>query len=426
MSNSVLDDVAETAGKTLGERAVSFIRRCIEDGRFPGGARLPAEQEMAEELSVSRTTVRSALDRLESEGYLKSRKGRGRVVVRRSGPKNVLMPHTVLFLTSLPASAERHRMSGWMEAVELGAIETSTAAGWHALKLQPGKLDDECIRDLLASKPAGMVVTHDVTDNEWGISLIARLHGQGMPLVVNGDWPTLAGYDRVVPDHETGAYELTRWLIRRGNRRILRVWSANESDYWVRARTIGHERAMREAGLDPLPPVWVKGVYRGEMRGRDEFEAKTRLFTGYLVEWLQGGAAVDAIMATTDPDVFCIAAACRRLGRRLVAPGDRDDRRPLASADGDVALVGYDNNWHACPERVYEPALPLASVDKNNHRAGQLMAELLLDRTAGRLGPEPQRLLVAPEVVELEHANGSANVGALGRQAPETRGENQP
>jgi len=350
---------------------------------------------MASELKVSRTTIRNALASLKSAGYLKARKGRGLVVAREVGGDDSLISHTVLFLTSIPTRPEQHRMSGWIEAVEIGAIEAVAEEGWHALKLHAGRLD-ECIDRLAASRPPGLIVTHDVTDNERGAEFVARLHAQGIPLVANGDWPTIARYDRVVPDHEAGAYLLTRWLIEHGRRRILRLWSADEHDYWVVARNAGHERAMREAGIEALPPVWVKGLFRGEVRGRDEFDVKMRLFAGHLVDWLRDGDSVDAIMATTDPDVFPIAAACRRLGK---VPNE------------DVALVGYDNNWRTCRERPYEASGPLATVDKQNHAAGRSMARMLLDRIAGKLGAEPVRALVPPEVVPAERADGSPDGG---------------
>jgi GntR family transcriptional regulator / MocR family aminotransferase len=44
------------------------LRRAILDGRLPTGARLPASRELAAQLSVSRTTVVVAYDRLIGEG----------------------------------------------------------------------------------------------------------------------------------------------------------------------------------------------------------------------------------------------------------------------------------------------------------------------------------------------------------------------
>ncbi|WP_067498206.1 PLP-dependent aminotransferase family protein [Actinoplanes sp. TFC3] len=53
------------------------IRGLLSDGRLPLGVRLPAERELAESLSVSRTTVSAAYRGLRESGHLTSRRGAG-------------------------------------------------------------------------------------------------------------------------------------------------------------------------------------------------------------------------------------------------------------------------------------------------------------------------------------------------------------
>jgi len=56
------------------------LRRRIDQGRFPGGSRLPSEPDLAAELGVSRATLREALRALEDEGLLRRRWGSGTYV----------------------------------------------------------------------------------------------------------------------------------------------------------------------------------------------------------------------------------------------------------------------------------------------------------------------------------------------------------
>ena len=56
------------------------LRRAILDGRLPPGGRLPPTRELARRLSVSRTTVTTAYDRLVGEGFVSSRVGAGTFV----------------------------------------------------------------------------------------------------------------------------------------------------------------------------------------------------------------------------------------------------------------------------------------------------------------------------------------------------------
>ena len=52
------------------------IQEMISTGQLGGDRRLPTERELAEQLGVSRTTVRQVLDRLEHEGSVHRRRGR--------------------------------------------------------------------------------------------------------------------------------------------------------------------------------------------------------------------------------------------------------------------------------------------------------------------------------------------------------------
>lgn len=58
------------------EETVEVILRGLKLGVFAPGGRLPAERQLAEDLGVSRSTLREALAELQSAGYLTVRRGR--------------------------------------------------------------------------------------------------------------------------------------------------------------------------------------------------------------------------------------------------------------------------------------------------------------------------------------------------------------
>jgi GntR family transcriptional repressor for pyruvate dehydrogenase complex len=65
------------------EVVVRYLRRGIHLGEFRPGAKLPAERDLAEQLTVSRATLREALRELKGAGYVDIRRGpRGGVFVR--------------------------------------------------------------------------------------------------------------------------------------------------------------------------------------------------------------------------------------------------------------------------------------------------------------------------------------------------------
>lgn len=62
------------------DRLANLIRNRILEGELPPGTLLPAERVLANHLGVSRNTLRSAMARIESEGLLVIRQGRGVMV----------------------------------------------------------------------------------------------------------------------------------------------------------------------------------------------------------------------------------------------------------------------------------------------------------------------------------------------------------
>lgn len=64
---------------SLTEQTKAYIKQRIRDGDFEGD-RIPSETELAQELGVSRTTIRDALSRLENEGVVYRKQGSGTYV----------------------------------------------------------------------------------------------------------------------------------------------------------------------------------------------------------------------------------------------------------------------------------------------------------------------------------------------------------
>ncbi len=77
-------------GPSLSLVAADRIRQAIARGEYLPGAKLPAEPELAERISVSRPTLREGLRLLESEGLVVRRQRIGTVVTGRPVVRNAL------------------------------------------------------------------------------------------------------------------------------------------------------------------------------------------------------------------------------------------------------------------------------------------------------------------------------------------------
>ncbi|HVF28282.1 MAG TPA: FadR/GntR family transcriptional regulator [Pyrinomonadaceae bacterium] len=78
--------MSNTSRKTIevserrSDEALRHIVALIFEGRLSPGARLPAERDLAEQIGVSRATLRDAVNRLEARGYIERRSKSGNYV----------------------------------------------------------------------------------------------------------------------------------------------------------------------------------------------------------------------------------------------------------------------------------------------------------------------------------------------------------
>ena len=73
----MLDQLKQVDNRRLYQQIADQIRALILKGNFAAGARLPPERELAQQLGVSRPSVREALIALEVEGSVEVRMGAG-------------------------------------------------------------------------------------------------------------------------------------------------------------------------------------------------------------------------------------------------------------------------------------------------------------------------------------------------------------
>jgi len=107
---------------------IDRLRQFIVDQQLQPGARLPAERQLAQQLTVSRSSLREAIQTLISEGVLISRRGGGNFITEQRAAdwsaNRLVMP-----LSTLLADDPGYRYDV-LEART--AIESSTA--WHAAR----------------------------------------------------------------------------------------------------------------------------------------------------------------------------------------------------------------------------------------------------------------------------------------------------
>lgn len=79
------------------EQVIDQIKDMISDGTLKKGDKLPSERDLAEQLGVSRTSIREALRSLEIIGIIESRQGEGNFI-RDSFQNTLFEPLSIMFI----------------------------------------------------------------------------------------------------------------------------------------------------------------------------------------------------------------------------------------------------------------------------------------------------------------------------------------
>ena len=368
-------------------RTHKTLQHWIEEGVLQPGERLPSEQDLAERLNVSRTTIRAVLEKLEEEKIVEPLQGRGRIISPSLPARRRTLRGTVGILDAGGniGLAPRHFSSGWADYIPLGILDASSKRGWHTLVLSVKRLLDEGAEHLLSEGLMGMLVLHEALEVPAIPPLLRIFQKENLPVIIQSDGLHLEGFDQVLSDHSAGAYDLTKWLIKKGRQRILRLWEIpldGNFPGWLAERDEGFEKASREALIEPLPAHQVRNpLVKTEQV--HEFELMTNLVAGHLGKLIGGGMNFDAIITTTDGHVPHICAALRQLG---ITPGS------------DVLVAGYDDYWSDVPEQEWENTPPAATVNKLNRSLGTAMVEVLQERLEHPLVTELICRKVRPEL----------------------------
>jgi DNA-binding LacI/PurR family transcriptional regulator len=228
----------------------------IASGQIQPGDILPSVRSMASRLSVNLHTVRSAYQKLESQGLVETRQGVG---------TRVLPYDPQLFMQA--SSAIRSNMVGIILPDMNNPIYGQFVRGVehiarpeHTLLLVCD-MHDEIEEGLLyfqklsEKKVDGILAVSFSLSEHLPISGSQPEIASGVMPIVTVDWSEGDGYN-VVSDQESGAYQAVRHLVEHGHRRIGRInYSMGQPS--VLQTKAGYRRALAEAGIEADPALSV-------------------------------------------------------------------------------------------------------------------------------------------------------------------------
>ncbi|QDU30163.1 Arabinose metabolism transcriptional repressor [Anatilimnocola aggregata] len=239
---------------SLSAQVERLLRQSITEGRFAGG-KLPTEVELAEQLGVSRETVRLAAEVLQREGLLVKIRRKGTFTQQQPAEMQLRGPEsTVLgFLQATypaPQGAEEAVTSEINALMLHGAVAEAGQAGWELFVRDAPSTQMRPAFQRLKSKAilSGLIFTSFGEEK-----LLRRVMGLGIPVVLLDHDARVPQISAVCEDSTGAARQAVEYLAGLGHRRIATAyWRRTDLNPW---RLEGYRQGMREAGL-PRKRQW--------------------------------------------------------------------------------------------------------------------------------------------------------------------------
>lgn len=360
---------------TLAHQLSQQLTWLIINGSLKPGDRLPSVHVMGDRLGINLHTVRSAYRKMERDGLVITRQGRGTHVLPYDVGRFVLASRDQISNTIgviLPAWSNPF-YHDFLQGVQAVAEKHQTLIFVSSTNDDPGAAWRDFFRFSAKNVDGILVVSHDVSDI---FKSEISMQGQNSPLpYVTVDWPGAEGYTALV-DLESAGYQATRHLIDHGHRRIGLISFAMETAN-VQPVDRGYQRALEEAGI-PLDPAIVARVPRFDPASGAE--GTRRL--------LAQDEPPTAIFAISDMMALGAMAATREAGLRIPQ---------------DIAITSFNNIPAAA---LVEPQL--TTVSAPIVQLGQEAMRMLQMLIEGRQPSQPQ--IVLPTSLVVRHSCGEHSI----------------
>ena len=334
------------------EKICRELKKRLETGLYAPGSRFPSESTLAEEFGVNKMTMNKIVSLLADQHYLiRGIRGAGtRVADNSCRPRGIiaflspLAPYSICILRGVYAEALRHNFAVITESPAAEDLQ-------HRLSM------------LQRMGVAGIISA------TYGVPLLPE--GMALSCVDSEVRPVLPGQKAVFinSDNFQGGIQMMEEIFRRGHREIV-VFSAER---FHRNRTA--PKTPRVCGFHEVM----------ERRGINDFEERTFYSAPdsladakyFLESFLKKFPGTTLIAADSDGAAALVSTAARQL--KIKCPGD-------------IALTGFGNVTQ----------LPIASVNQNPERQGELAARYLIEHAASGIWSAPECFSVETSLEKVE------------------------
>lgn len=340
----------------------AYIRKYITDHDFKAGDKLPTEKEMCDELSISRTTIRRALQDLQEQQVLYKIQGSGTYVGSKPIEKT---PNAPIVPMVLSRASSVSRFIEFVQGAESYLSEKSYFLSLHVAN--ESAEEERHIINRLIEQDFRYILVSPYT-SEVNVDFYFNWIQQGIHFVFIDILPNGLNGNLVTSDNVTGGYLATEHLIAQGYRRVAFFSSKTITESTIIDREAGYDMAMRAAGRPIEPSLKIFFDY-------------TRSAATPILEAMQSPQPPDAFFAVNDVTATYLFGQLEKIGYRVPE---------------DVGIIGFDNLKMAFENRV-----SLSSIDQNFYKLGYEAAKMCLQQMVAE-SPLMQKVYVPVHLVARE------------------------
>ena len=344
----------------LHEQVTEILTQFIVSGQWSTpDYQLPTEPELCEMFGVARGTVRQALAKLETDGYVRRERGRGTFVNFHANGNDIAKQQQIAFIVP-------YIRDSYVTTILAGMEKAASEQQWSLIfRHVENDLEKQriALEELSGTSLAGVALYPvDSTDAD----AIKPCLDSGQPIVLLDRYLRgVSQVDYVVADNFGGAMQATQHLIQLGHQRIGFVtWQDDAVS--LEHRALGFAQTMKESGL-PYDESMIC-----------EVSSYPDISLEPLYPFLTQEPALDAIFAANDQIALAVYKAAQQLNLRI----------PY-----DIAIVGFDNL--GVGEHL---PLPLTTVSLPAFDMGYSATNLLFQRINNPTLPI-QRVILQTELI---------------------------
>lgn len=308
----------------------------IQKGIYKSGEIIPPERELADELQVSRYTVRRAIQELVEDSVLYRVQGNGTFVHEQKRSTQPRSASIGIVLPFCDAEVEMLLLNGMQRALRETKYGTTLRVSNNS-----NEKEQEEISHLRDEQVAGLIIMP--SEEPHGGSVAYGLKAERFPFVLVDRRVPGCETNCVMSDNIQGGMMATEYLLDLGHERIAFIRHESDQTSSMRDRFTGYQQALSKRGLE-------SGVM---------FSFDFRTGFSELREFLAGESHT-AVVVVNGYVAVDVVKACRELN--LVIPDD-------------LSIVSFDD---LSITRLLD--VPLTTVAQYSEMIGYRAVRLLIDK----------------------------------------------